>query len=373
MKTWKLKPTVYVGSDSFDIFKDIKNENIFLVSDPFLLDAPYYKEFVQLLEKNNKVDIFTDVVPDPPIELVVKGIERISKFSPDIVIAFGGGSAIDLAKGIVFMAKEIIDIDLDEFIAIPTTSGTGSEVTNIAVITDTKNHVKYPLADDSLLPTIAILDYELTKSAPESVVVYSGLDVLTHALEALVARDATAYTDALAEKAIEYVFEYLEKSYKKEDNNLAKERMHEASSLAGMAFNDAGLGICHAIAHQIGGQFKVTHGLANAILLPHVVKFNARNDQQAKAKYANIARKLDIAHHYDQDENAVEQLIAAINNLAVALNSPRSLETAGVDLNEAERVEQTVVNNAYKDITTAFNPVEVTKHDLKGIYRNIFR
>jgi 1-propanol dehydrogenase len=373
METWKLKPTVYVGSDSSNLLKDLKNKKIFIVNDSFLLDIPYFKELVHSLERHNKVELFTDVVPDPPVELVVKGIEKISEFLPNIVIAFGGGSAIDLAKGVVFMAKQTIDIELDEFIAIPTTSGTGSEVTNIAVITDNQNHVKYPLADDSLLPTMAILDYNLTKSAPDSVVVYSGLDVLTHALEALVARDATPYTDAIAEKAIEYVFKYLENSYNKVDDDLSKKRMHEASCLAGMAFNDAGLGICHAIAHQIGAQFKVIHGLANAILLPHIVKFNAKNSQEAKTKYANVSRKLDIAHHYSKDESAVELLISEINKLALALESPRSLSAAKVDLEQAEVVEESVINNAYKDITTAYNPVEVTKDDLRGIYRGIFR
>ena len=373
MKTWKLKPTVFVGSNSFDIFNDIKNKNIFLVSDPFLLDAPHFNDFVSTLKRANKVELFTHVVPDPPVELVVEGIEKISAFSPDIVIAFGGGSAIDLAKGVVFMAQQTIDIELDEFIAIPTTSGTGSEVTNIAVITDNQNHVKYPLADDSMLPTIAILDYELTKSAPEPVLVYSGLDVITHALEALVARDATPFTDAIAEKAIEYVFKYLENSYNKVDDNLSKERMHEASALAGMAFNAAGLGICHALAHQVGGQFKVIHGLANAILLPHIVKFNAENSLEARAKYADIARKLNIANYYSNDENAVHSLITAIDNLAIAVKSPRTLEAAGVNLEHAAKVEDELVNNAYKDITTAFNPVEVTKDDLRGIYRGIFR
>lgn len=372
MKKWDFTPTVYVGTESFDIFKEIKDKNILLVNDPFLLGTTFYKELIHSLKKNNEVEIFTDVVPDPPIELVVKGIKKTSDFLPNIVIAIGGGSAIDLAKAVVFMAKEIIDIKLDEFIAIPTTSGTGSEVTNVAVITDSENNVKYPIADDSLLPTIAILDFELTKSAPDSVIAYSGLDVLTHALEALVAKNATTYTDALAEKAIEYVFKYLKDSYNKKDDDVSKSRMHEASCLAGMSFNAAGLGTCHAIAHQIGAHFKLVHGLANTILLPHVVKFNANNNN-AKVKYANIARKIDIAPHYSKDEEAVNLLIEAINKLALDLKAPMSLAASGVDLNKAKSIEKEIINNAYNDMTIAYNPVDVTKKDLEDIYRKIFQ
>lgn len=370
MQTWKLKPTIYLGEDSLSSLTQLTNQRVFIICDPFLLKAPVLSSIVGKMEQNhNIVQLYADVSPDPPIEDIVKGIEAMRAYQPDSVIAIGGGSAIDLAKGVMYFNQQISKQKVSQFIAIPTTSGTGSEVTNISVITDKANNIKYPLADDTLIPDVAILNVDLVMSAPNSVVSYSGLDVLTHALEALVATKSNSLTDALSEKAIELVFTHLANSYHNKDR-YSREKMHEASCLAGMAFNDAGLGINHAIAHQLGGQFHIVHGLANAMLLPHVVGFNSRNET-AQTKYAQIARKNGISNYQVKDEIAVNQLVTAIRDLAKNLDCKMSLTSNGITREVAERAAETLVENAYSDITTQTNPVAVTKNDLRNVYLQI--
>lgn len=371
LNIWNFSTTVFSGTDSFDRLSEFKNKNIFIVCDSFLVTTEIFKEILTLLVKNkNQVEIYSEVNPDPPIEDVVKCMKAMEEFSPDSVLAIGGGSTIDLTKGVIYFAKEMSAFSIEKFIAIPSTSGTGSEVTSITVITDKKNNIKYPLADDSMIPDEAILNPALVVSSPPKVTAHSGMDVLAHALEALVAKDATMYTDALAEKAIEIVFQELVHCY--EDGNRIESRMkmHEASCMAGLAFDSAGLGVCHSLAHQVGGQMGIAHGLANTMLLPHVVKLNAQ-DPLAKKKYAEVSRRLTPASCNLSDDQAVENLSQQIKKLANQLNCPMSLSESGLEKWVAKGYQEEVVRNAKKDFTFKSNPIVPSDKQLAEVYAAI--
>lgn len=290
MKTFELKTKVIFGQEALSYLQNFRSKKIFLVTDPFMVTSGKIEEITKQLSSAEYV-IFSDIVPDPPMELVVKGVTEATAFVPDIVLAIGGGSAIDAAKAIMHFSRQIGNLPDMMFVAIPTTSGTGSEVTSFAVITDKEKGVKYPLVSDALLPDIAILEPELVKSVPPPVVADTGIDVLTHAIEAYVSIDANDFSDAFAEKAVRLVFEYLYRSYASSDDMEAKEKMHNASNLAGIAFNLVSLGINHAIAHNIGGKLHVPHGRTNALLLPHVIEFNANVEGYRPNNYSVAARK----------------------------------------------------------------------------------
>lgn len=368
MQEWSLKTDIFNGEDSFSVLKEFSNKKFFIVSDPFLIDSPLFNEIVDTIKSNhNEVNIFSDVSPDPPLSDVAKGVKSIENVKADILLAIGGGSAIDLSKGIKATYEHMHpEFKFDKFIAIPTTSGTGSETTSFTVITDKSTNVKIPIADDRLVPDIAILNVDLVMTAPDSVIAYSGLDVLTHSLESIVAKNSTAFTEALAEKAAELIFSNLENSYKQKDK-ASRLKVHEASSLAGMAFNQSGLGISHAIAHQVGAEFHIPHGLANAMLLPYIVTFNATDDI-ARRKYAALSRKCFIAEQADSDSVAVEKLVSEIIRLAQTLNCKMTLEENGVTAAEAKAVADEVALNASKDATAVTNPIDTSLEQLKGIF-----
>lgn len=303
---------------------------------------------------------FDEVIPDPPLNVIGKGVALIKKNNPSIVIAYGGGSAIDTAKGIIYFAKQQSFIDKVNFIAIPTTSGTGSEVTSATVVTDTETKTKHIIFDDVMLPDEAILDANLTVSVPADITANTGIDVLTHAIEAYVAKDANVYSDALAEKAVELVIESLVQCYKQGNDIAARKKMHEASNLAGMAFNIAGLGINHSIAHQLGGRFHIPHGLANSILVNIVIDYNCE-DHEILKKYAKLVYKTGMVEKAQSDEFAVEVLKTYIKTLTKIMNMPQNLKECGVDKNEFDNVKSIIAENALKDGCTQANRREITK------------
>ena len=271
----------------------------FIVTDPMMVKLGNVDKVLYYLRKREEYchsEIYSDVESDPSVECIMRGVKAMNAFQPDVIIAIGGGSAIDAAKGMWLfyehpdtsfdgLRQRFLDIRKRAFkfpklgqkaklVAIPTTSGTGSEVTSFSVITDKQNgNIKYPLADYRLTPDVAIIDPQFTRSMPKSIVADTGLDVLTHAIEAYVSVMASDYTDGLALHAIEMVFTYLERSYN--GDPLAREKMHNASCIAGMAFTNAFLGLNHSMAHKLGAECHIPHGRANAILLPYVIKYNA--------------------------------------------------------------------------------------------------
>ena len=229
MNKWTFPTQIYAGSDSLNRLTEFNNESILIICDPFLKDSPSLTYVMGLMDSKNKVTIYTDVVPDPPITHVVKGIEFMEGIKPTVIIAIGGGSCIDMSKGIAYFGRKLKHMDIKSFIAVPTTSGTGSEVTAFAVLTDSETQIKYPLVDDAVLPDEALLTPLFVKTSPPNVTAFSGMDVLVHALEAYVATAANNFTDALAQQAIELVFEYLPKCHKPTATAQDRMSMREAS------------------------------------------------------------------------------------------------------------------------------------------------
>ncbi|WP_295835909.1 1-propanol dehydrogenase PduQ [uncultured Veillonella sp.] len=377
MESWTFKTQIFTESvnhsvtgsksDALERLRLLNGERIFIVCDPFLEGTPALQTVIDLISINNTYTVYSDVVPDPPIDSIVKGVMVLRKEESTVLIVIGGGSAIDMAKGINYFCKTIYQVGVKKFIAIPTTSGTGSEVTSFAVITDTKTGVKYPLLDDSLLPDEAILTTFFVKSAPEKVTAYSGMDVLVHALESLVAKKANHFTDALAEKAIELVVENLPTCVVDGKNEVARAAMHEASCMAGIAFNQAGLGITHALSHQLGGQFHVPHGLANAMLLPYVIMYNAANSTVAKSKYISIAQKLCLTSETNDESAQLAALVKCAQFLARQVGCAMTMKEFGIDDVTFKNSFSILVQQAIADRTYGGNPYEATKEDLTRI------
>ncbi len=375
MQDFKIKTHVYFGEGALDRLKEIGNKKIFIVTDPFMVKSGMINNITEKLTEA-QVSIFSEVVPDPPIDLIVKGIEELQKANPEVLIALGGGSSIDAAKAIMDFAKKITDVKNIEFIAIPTTSGTGSEVTSFAVITDKEKGAKYPLVSDELLPNVAILDPQLVKTVPNFITADTGMDVITHALEAYVSTNATDFSDALAEKALVLSFGNLLKAYENGEDMIAREKMHNASCLAGIAFNSASLGINHSIAHIIGGKFHVPHGRTNSLLLPQVIEFNAEivgyennNYSLAARKYNNIAKLLGLPA--SNPRMGVRSLINEIKKLQKAMKMPINLKACGVDLKALDNLKNEMAEIALQDACTITNPRVPEKLDIITIFDKI--
>lgn len=375
MNTFELNTKIKFGQDALSFLQTLSNKKVFIVTDPFMVKSGAIDKITKHLQ-SAEYTVFSEIVPDPPIELVVSGIEAISKFRPEVIVALGGGSAIDAAKGIMDFSKKIVGLPDLVFIAIPTTSGTGSEVTSFAVITDKQKGTKYPLVSDDLLPDIAILDPDLVKTVPDFIVADTGMDVLTHALEAYVSTNATDFSDALAEKAIDLVFKYLLRSYKDANDIVAREKMHNASCLAGIAFNAASLGINHSMAHVIGGKFHVPHGRTNSILLPHVVEYNANlgtydNDHisEAAKKYAEVAKKVGL--NSSNVRIGVRSLINEIIKLQKDMKMPQHITDCKVDSKEFNAAREELAKRAIADACTITNPRKPSEQDIVQILHKI--
>ena len=331
-------------------------------------------------DDNNDIVVFTDIVPDPPIETVVAGIKSAGDKPISIVLSIGGGSAIDASKAMYYFAKKQGAFSEAILIAIPTTSGTGSEVTSFSVITDAERGTKYPLVTKEILPDVAILDADLVLSLPGNITADTGMDVLTHAIEAYVSTKATDFSDALAEKAIKLVFEYLPKAYKNGQDVEAREKMHAASTLAGMAFNTASLGINHSLAHAAGAKFHVPHGRLNSILMPHVIQYNAgiefnnRNrqatDKTVASRYQDIAKLLGCSA--SSPVSGVRQLVEAIKKLQRKLEMPTSLREYGVKADAFAQYKVEISEAALHDGCTPTNPRVPTAEELLKVLEKAF-
>ena len=327
----------------------------------------------QLEKAGMEVSIVDGVEPNPSIETVIRGGREMAEFNPDWIIAIGGGSALDAAK-VMWVYYEYPDTKFEDlvafkfpklrtkakFIAVPSTSGTASEITAFTVITDPENHIKYPLVSAEITPDIALLDPALPAKMPAHITANTGMDVMTHAVEAYVSTAATSYTDPLAMEAIKLVYKQLPVAYVDGDNMKAREDMHNASALAGMAFTNASLGLVHSLAHKIGGEFGITHGLANSILLPYIIEYNMK----ATDKFKEIEKQLEI-------KDLVEEL--KILNKKVGI--PVTLkEVTEVDMSEEKfkEVLDRMSKNAFEDPCTLTNPRVSSIEDVKAIYESAY-
>ncbi len=373
MEEFFTKTRICFGKNALEFLKKYNAARILIVTDPFLVESGMIEQVTKHLA-GREYHIFSNVVPDPPLELVVEGIKEVEAFGPDVILAVGGGSAIDEAKAIMHFSRRITKIKTLRFIAVPTTSGTGSEVTSFAVLTDKAKGVKYPLVDEALKPDVAILDPILVKSVPPSVTADTGMDVLTHALEAYVSLAADDFTDALAEKAALTVFRYLERSFLDKEDEEARAGMHYASCMAGLAFDKASLGLNHAIAHNIGGKFRVPHGRANAILLPHVLQFNgAFTDYQQKEisvaarKYARLAALAGVGGM--NVRSSVTRLIQLVEKLQKQLRLPVSFRECGIDTGAYQKQVEAIITGAQGDTCIATNPRSASRQEIKEILK----
>ena len=406
MQWFRVPPKIFFEKDSITYLRHIEADRVMLVCDPGMVQFGYADLVKRQLELNRHkpaVDVFSDVEPNPSTNTVYKGLERFVDFQPDVIIALGGGSAMDAAKAMwmffehpdvsFFGAKQkFLDIrkrtykipyaQKTTFICIPTTSGTGSEVTSFAVITDSETHIKYPLADYALTPDIAIVDPALVMSVPASVTADTGMDVLTHAIESYVSVMASDYTRGLSLQAIKLVFENLEHSYRFGDEE-SREKMHNASTMAGMAFANAFLGINHSLAHKVGPMFDIPHGRTNAILMPHVIRYNGRDPQKhamfpkydyfrADKDYAEIARFMGWGTDKQSDAELVEVLAQKVYELGIAVGIDMNWKGQGVTKKLLQDTVYTLAEHAYEDQCTTANPKEPLISELKEIIEVAF-
>ena len=408
MQWFKVPSKIYFEKNSTQyLAKMPKISKAFIVTDPGMVKLGYVDKVLYYLRKRPDYvhcEIFSEVEPDPSIETVMKGAEMMANFQPDVIIALGGGSAMDAAKGMWLfyehpeteffgLKQKFLDIrkrivkypnlgQRAQFVAIPTTSGTGSEVTSFSVITDKEANIKYPLADYELTPDVAIIDPQFVMTVPKHITADTGLDVLTHAIEAYVSCMANDYTDGLAIKAIQLVFEYLPRAYKNGQDEEAREKVHNASTIAGMAFANAFLGINHSLAHKLGAEFHIAHGRANAVLMPHVIRYNAAkpkkftafpkyNHFKAAKRYADIARILGLPA--SNTEEGVESLVQAIIKLAQELEVPMSLEANQINKAEFESKVDYLADRAFEDQCTTANPKLPLVTELAEIYRLAYK
>lgn len=331
------------------------------------------KAKAELEKAGMEVSIVDGVEPNPSIETVIRGGKEMADFGPEWIIALGGGSALDAAK-VMWVYYEYPETKFEDlinfkfpklrskakFIAVPSTSGTASEITAFSVITDTANHIKYPLVSNEMMPDVALLDPEIPSKMPAHITANTGMDVMAHSIEAYVSTAASDYTDPLAYKAIRLVLENLPTAYNTADDLKAREGMHNASALAGMAFTNASLGLIHSLAHKIGGEFGITHGLANAILMPYIVEYN----RKATDKVDELEKELKI-----------ENLPNALRDLNKQLNIPLTLqEVTEVEITEEKfkEVLERMSKNAFEDPCTLTNPRESSPEDVRKIYECAF-
>lgn len=375
METIHFPTQIWAGGGALTNLEKLREKRVFVVTDPFMVESGFVDHLTKHLS-HNKYLIFSDIVPDPPIDKIVSGIKQLVDFKGDTIVALGGGSAIDAAKAMKFFGEQTMNIKVDQFIAVPTTSGTGSEVTNFSVITIAETGTKIPLVTDEIQPDVAILDTALVMSVPPKITADTGMDVLTHVIEAYVSTEANPIADALCEKVVRLVFENLEIAYHDGNNKQARENMHLASCMAGMAFNVTSLGLNHGIAHAAGARLHVSHGRMNAILLPDVIAFNSG---LASGKVTNEATAKRYAQLVDciystKTTNArigVQQLIRQIKQLRRKLQMPASFTEYGLTKAEVRENSEKIASAALIDGCTRTNPIQPTKEEVIEILNSV--
>lgn len=383
MERYIFNECVYLGAGSreclIDEINNRKFKKILLVSDKIIVESGVLNKVEDVLLKGKfKYTTFTDIKPNPTVENVQKGYEALKESKANVIIAVGGGSVIDTAKAISIIATnpEHIDVvSLDgavntknrafPLIAMPTTSGTAAEVTINYVITDTENKRKMVCVDPHDVPIMSVVDAELMQTMPKGLTASTGMDALTHAIESLITKGATQFSDMFALEAIRTIAKYLPIAYKDGNDIEAREKMAFAQYVVGMGFSNVGLGIVHSMAHPLGGRFDVAHGVANAMLLPTVMEYNAESD--AKSKYRLIVQCFGLKTEGVSDDRCVKLAVNAVKKLSKKLNIPSSLSEFGIKVKDLDALSK----DAYNDICTGGNPRKTSVKDIKNLYRSL--
>ena len=381
MKTFGMKTVIHFGDNALDRLREIPYKRVLIITDPFVVQSKMIDLITEPLAKGGiEYDIFSNVVPDAPVDKIADGVKKFLSYQPEAVVAVGGGSAIDSSKAIREFALKINNYGKVGLIAVPTTSGTGSEVTSFAVVNDTEAKVKYPLVSPDLTADEAILDAELVKSVPPAITADTGMDVFTHALESYVSTGHNEFSAALAEKAMEICGVFLLRAYLDGSDMHARQKMHVASCLAGLSFNAAGLGITHSMAHQLGAIFHIPHGRANAMLLPHIVEYNANINKRSRSqkeylpavkRYANISHILGLSNY--NKVMSVRSLVNWIQFMQKEMNNPLTIKEMGtISEDEYFAAIDKMANLALADACTTANPRVPTKEDIVKIYKKLW-
>ncbi|MBS4534633.1 iron-containing alcohol dehydrogenase [Clostridium sp. D2Q-14] len=381
MQRFTIPRDVYFGTNALDHLKDVKGTKAMLVIDSERLIEDGTVSRIQDLLKEARIEttVFSGVESDPSVSTVKKGVEMMTSFEPDLIIGIGGGSPIDAAKA-MWIFYEYPNLTFKEaakpfslpelrqkakFIAIPTTSGTGSEVTSFSVITDNETNIKYPIADYNITPDVAIVDPALVESMPPELVANTGMDALTHAFEAYVSTARNPITDSLAMKSIEMTVKNLINSFNGEKE--ARENMHISQCLAGMAFSNAILGIAHSMAHKTGKIFNIAHGSANSIYLPSVIEFNSKT---AGSAYADIAKRLGLDGN--TTDKLVKSLIKLVKDFRVAMNMPQTLNEYGLSEDFFKEHLDEISKTAVADPCTGTNPRQISVEEMKKLFETTY-
>ncbi len=382
MKEFEVKTKIYFGEDSLDRLYDLGFSKIMIIADPFTVSSGLISHVTDRLDRINGVEyvVYSDVVPDPPVEKVIAGVKKLAEVRPEALVAIGGGSAIDLSKSVKNFASQLDATINPKFIAIPTTSGTGSEVTAFSVITDPEKNIKYPLVSYDMIPDEAILDEILVKSVPAGITADTGMDVMTHAIEAYVSTENNEFSGALAEKSVEICGQFLIRSYNDNEDTHARRKMHIASCLAGLAFNSASLGLNHGMAHQLGAQFHIPHGRANAMLLPYIIEYNSGINRNSKSKttypqcvhkYCNLARILGVSNF--NEITTIHALVSYVRFMNKEMNIPLRISELGT-VTEEEYMSKVfeMAEAAIADGCTATNPRKPRKSEVIEMYKKLW-
>ena len=381
MKTFGMKTVIHFGDNALDRLREIPYKRVLVITDPFVVQSKMIDLITEPLAKGGiEYDIFSNVVPDAPVDKIADGVKKFLSYQPEAVVAVGGGSAIDSSKAIREFALKINNYGKVGLIAVPTTSGTGSEGTSFAVVNDTEAKVKYPLVSPDLTADEAILDAELVKSVPPAITADTGMDVFTHALESYVSTGHNEFSAALAEKAMEICGVFLLRAYLDGSDMHARQKMHVASCLAGLSFNAAGLGITHSMAHQLGAIFHIPHGRANAMLLPHIVEYNANINKRSRSqkeylpavkRYSNIAHLLGLSNY--NEVMSVRSLVNWIQFMQKEMNIPLTIEEMKTITPDAYfAAVDKMADMALADACTAANPRVPKKEDIVKIYTKLW-
>lgn len=410
MQWFKIPPKIYFERGSIQYLEAMPNiSRAFIVTDPMMVKLGYIDTVLHYLRQRQQYvhcEIYSEVEPDPSVQTIMRGVSAMNLFQPDVIIALGGGSSMDAAKcmwlfyenpGTSFDGLRLKFMDIRkrtfgfpslgkkcQMVCVPTTSGTGSEITSFAVITDKENgNIKYPLADYELTPDVAIIDPQFVDSLPRAIVADTGMDVLTHALEAYISVMASDYTNGLAIKAIELIFKYLRRSYNNPEDKEAKEKVHNASAIAGMAFTNAFLGINHSMAHKLGAAYHIPHGRANAILLPYVMRYNSKmpskfaifpkySEFKGAYRLTQVSARLGFSPFDAPEDEQVMGLIRAIRELSRDLNIPQSIAATGVDEQEFMAYVRKLSEDAFEDQCTSANPRYPLISEIETLYKDAF-